>query len=501
MAATHALLLARTVAATRSRSSTVARAARSFSALPAAAPAAAGGVSDEAFGALKATLLEFMHERIYPNEVEFLKQCHAQGAGTSEWTHPPLIIDLMREAKAAGLWNLFLPADTAALVGGKYGGGLTNLQYADLCEIMGTSVHAEFAAQATNCTSPDTGNMETIARFGSEAQKRRWLDPLLAGEIRSCFAMTEPDVASSDATNVSVDIRGDGDDYVVNGRKWWITGAGSLHCKVMILMGKTDVDALPHAQQSMLLVPMDAPGIRLVRPLTVFGDDDAPKGHMEMVFEDLRVPKDSVLWEPGKGFEIAQRRLGPGRIHHCMRAIGQCERALSLMCARAESRVAFGKPLAARDGVLEDVARARGDIDAARHLVREAAHLMDAKGNTDAHTRQLLSIVKALVPATLQRIADQAMQLHGAAGLCADTPLVHIFAAARILRIADGPDAVHWRKAGQMEFKQQRSSRLAPLGLYTPPRDANEPHFRYTSDAVSPAKQAELDAFEALMRE
>ena len=363
MAATH--VLARTVAATRSRSSTLARATRSFSALPAAAPAAAG-VSDEAFGALKATLLEFMHERIYPNEVEFLKQCHAQGAGTSEWTHPPLIIDLMREAKAAGLWNLFLPADTAALVGGKYGGGLTNLQYADLCEIMGTSVHAEFAAQATNCTSPDTGNMETIARFGSEAQKRRWLDPLLAGEIRSCFAMTEPDVASSDATNVSVDIRGDGDDYVVNGRKWWITGAGSLHCKVMILMGKTDVDAPPHAQQSMLLVPMDAPGIRLVRPLTVFGDDDAPKGHVEMVFEDLRVPKDSVLWEPGKGFEIAQRRLGPGRIHHCMRAIGQCERALSLMCARAGSRVAFGKPLAARDGVLEDVARARGDIDAAR---------------------------------------------------------------------------------------------------------------------------------------
>ncbi|KAH8074731.1 very-long-chain-acyl-CoA dehydrogenase [Aureococcus anophagefferens] len=453
------------------------RAARSFSALPAAAPAAAGGVSDEAFGALKATLLEFMHERIYPNEVEFLKQCHAQGKGTSEWTHPPLIVDLMREAKAAGLWNLFLPADTAALVGGKYGGGLTNLQYADLCEIMGTSVHAEFAAQATNCTSPDTGNMETIARFGSEAQKRRWLDPLLAGEIRSCFAMTEPDVASFDATNVSVDIRGDGDDYVVNGRKWWITGAGSLHCKVMILMGKTDVDAPPHAQQSMLLVPMDAPGIRLVRPLTVFGDDDAPKGHMEMVFEDLRVPKDSVLWEPGKGFEIAQRRLGPGRIHHCMRAIGQCERALSLMTSRAR------------------------DIDAARHLVREAAHLMDAKGNTDAHTRQLLSIVKALVPATLQRIADQAMQLHGAAGLCADTPLVHIFAAARILRIADGPDAVHWRKAGQMEFKQQRSSRLAPLGLYTPPRDANEPHFRYTTDAVSPAKQAELDAFEALMRE
>ncbi|KAH8097543.1 very-long-chain-acyl-CoA dehydrogenase [Aureococcus anophagefferens] len=396
-----------------------------------------------------------MHERIYPNEVEFLKQCHAQGKGTSEWTHPPLIIDLMREAKAAGLWNLFLPADTAALVGGKYGGGLTNLQYADLCEIMGTSVHAEFAAQATNCTSPDTGNMETIARFfGSEEQKRRWLDPLLAGEIRSCFAMTEPDVASSDATNVSVDIRGDGDDYVVNGRKWWITGAGSLHCKVMILMGKTDVDAPPHAQQSMLLVPMDAPGIRLVRPLTVFGDDDAPQ-----------------------------------RPHGDVRA-----RALAHV---RESRAAASR--SPRDGVLEDVARAR-DIDAARHLVREAAHLMDAKGNTDAHTPAPLHR-QGVVPATLQRIADQAMQLHGAAGLCADTPLVHIFAAARILRIADGPDAVHWRKAGQMEFKQQRFSRLAPLGLYTPPRDANEPHFRYTTDAVSPAKQAELDAFEALMRE
>ena len=458
------------------------------------------GASSEAFGSLKRELEAFMEERIYPNEVAFLAACEAQGHGTSEWTHPPLIVELMREAKARGLWNLFLPADSAALAGGRYGAGLSNLQYADLCEIMGTSIHAEFAAQATNCTSPDTGNMETLARFGSEAQQREWLDPLLDGRIRSCFAMTEPDVASSDATNVSVDIRSVGDDYVINGRKWWITGAGSLHCKIMILMGKTDPEnPNVHAQQSMVLVPMDTPGIRLVRPLRVFGEDDAPKGHMEIVFEDVVVPKANVLWAPGKGFEIAQRRLGPGRIHHCMRAIGQAERALSLMCARAQSRVAFGKPLAQRDTVLEDVARARADIDAARHLVRDAARLMDARGNTDPKTRQLLSIVKALVPATLQRIADQAIQLHGGAGVCDDTPLVHIFGAARVLRIADGPDAVHWRKAGQMEFKNQRSSKLAALGLYTPPRDASGPHFRRTDAPVSPAKAAEVAAFEAMM--
>jgi len=458
---------------------------------------ASSGVTPEAFAALKGDLLEFMHERIYPNEAEFARQCHATAG--NEWTHPPLIVDLMREAKGRKLWNLFLPTDSAAAAGGEYGAGLTNLQYADLCEIMGTSVHAEFAAQATNCTSPDTGNMETIARFGSAEQKKRYLEPLLEGTMRSCFAMTEPDVASSDATNIAVDIREDGDDYVVNGRKWWCTGAGSLHCKVMVLMGKTDASAPLHAQQSMLLVPMETPGIRLVRPMEVFGDNDAPKGHMELVFEDARVPKSCVLWEPGKGFEIAQRRLGPGRIHHCMRAIGSAERALSLMCARAESRVAFGKPLSARDTVLEDVARARCDVDAARHLVREAASLMDTVGNADPATRQRLSIVKALVPATLQRIADAAIQLHGAGGLCQDTPLAHIWAGARMLRIADGPDAVHWRKAGQAEMKLQAKSRLRDLGYYTPKRDATEPTFRRTDDPLSPEGAARLASIEAAL--
>ena len=463
--------------------------------------ASAAGMGKEEYAALKQRLIDFMHSEIYPNEAEFARQCHA-ASQTNEWTHPPLLVDLMRKAKREGLWNLFLPVDSASLVEGRYGAGLTNLQYADLCEIMGTGVHAEMAAQATNCTSPDTGNMETIARFGTAAQKAEWLVPLLDGKIRSCFAMTEPDVASSDATNVSIDIRKDGDEYVINGRKWWCTGAGSLHTQIMILMGKTDPHHESiHKQQSMLLVPMGTPGIRLVRPLTVFGDDDAPKGHMEIEFQDCRVPQSSILWGEGRGFEIAQRRLGPGRIHHCMRAIGQAERALALMCARAESRVAFGKPLAKRDGFLDAVAKCRADIDSMRHLVRHAAHLMDTKGNTDHYTRQTLSIVKALVPMTVQTIADQAMQVHGAAGLCADTPLATIFASARLLRLADGPDEVHWRKAGQLELAYQRESRLRGLGLYTPARDASEPTFRYTTDPLSSESHAMLTQFEELMSE
>ena len=311
-------------------------------------------VSDDEFQKIKDELTSFMHDRIYPNEQLFLKQSHeSRGTNGKEWTHPPLIIDLMQEAKQRGLWNLFLPADSAQLApkGTHLGRGLTNLQYADLCELMGTSVHFEFAATACNCASPDTGNMETIARFGNEQQKEQWLSPLLDGSIRSCFAMTEPDVASSDATNISIDIRDDGDDFVVNGRKWWCTGAGSLHCKVMILMGKTDPEAKAFAQQSMLLVDLaSTDGIELVRPLTVFGDDDAPKGHFELSFTDVRIPKSNVLWQRGKGFEIAQRRLGPGRIHHCMRCIGQMERALATMAQRAMKRVAFGKPLARLGG-------------------------------------------------------------------------------------------------------------------------------------------------------
>lgn len=460
-------------------------------------------VSDDEFQTIKDELTSFMHERVYPNEQVFLEQSKASiGKDGKEWTHPPLQVELMVEAKRRGLWNLFLPADSAKLAPSNathLGRGLTNLQYADLCETMGTSVHFEFAASACNCASPDTGNMETIARFGTEDQKAQWLAPLLDGVIRSCFAMTEPAVASSDATNISIDIKDDGSDFVVNGRKWWTTGAGSLHCKVMILMGKTDPEAKAFGQQSMLLVDMaNTPGIELVRPLTVFGDDDAPKGHFEVSFTDVRVPKTSVLWERGRGFEIAQRRLGPGRIHHCMRCIGQMERALSAMAQRAMSRVAFGKPLAARDSVLEDVAKCRAEIDGCRHLVREAASLMDRKGNTDLETRQRLSLVKALVPATLQSIADRAMQLHGGAGVSNDTPLTHIWATGRGLRLADGPDAVHWRKAGQLEFERQRANPLAPYGSYAPPRDL--PPFRGTTDPLSAEAAAFLGEFEELMR-
>ena len=286
---------------------------------------------------------------------------------------------------------------------------------------------------------------------------------------------------------------------MVNGRKWWCTGAGSLHCKVMILMGKTDPEAKAFAQQSMLLVDLaSTDGIELVRPLTVFGDDDAPKGHFELSFTDVRIPKSNVLWQRGKGFEIAQRRLGPGRIHHCMRCIGQMERALSTMAQRAMKRVAFGKPLAARDSVLEDVARIRCEIDGCRHLVREAASLMDRKGNTDLETRQRLSLVKALVPHTLQSIADRAMQLHGGAGVSGDTPLTTIWATGRGLRLADGPDAVHWGKAGQLEFERQRSSPLAPYGSYAPSRDA--PSFRSTTDPLSEEAASFLVEFEALMK-
>ena len=488
-------LLLTTTRLARTRLAHAARRRRGFAAVTQTVP-------DEEFQKIKDELTSFMHDRIYPNEQLFLKQSHeSRGRDGREWTHPSLIVDLMQEAKQRGLWNLFLPADSAKLApsGSHLGRGLTNLQYADLCELMGTSVHFEFAATACNCASPDTGNMETIARFGSEEQKEQWLAPLLDGSIRSCFAMTEPDVASSDATNISIDIKDDGDDFVVNGRKWWCTGAGSLHCKVMILMGKTDPDAKAFAQQSMLLVDLaSTEGIELVRPLTVFGDDDAPKGHFELAFNDVRIPKSNVLWQRGKGFEIAQRRLGPGRIHHCMRCIGQMERALATMAQRAMKRVAFGKPLAARDSVLEDVARIRAEIDGCRHLVREAASLMDLKGNTDLETRQRLSLVKALVPHTLQSIADRAMQLHGGAGVSGDTPLTTIWATGRGLRLADGPDAVHWRKAGQLEFERQRSSPLAPYGSYAPSRDA--PSFRSTTDPLSEEAASFLVEFEALMK-
>eukprot|EP00442_Polarella_glacialis_P047194 CAMPEP_0115119040 /NCGR_PEP_ID=MMETSP0227-20121206/44854_1 /TAXON_ID=89957 /ORGANISM="Polarella glacialis, Strain CCMP 1383" /LENGTH=372 /DNA_ID=CAMNT_0002520433 /DNA_START=73 /DNA_END=1188 /DNA_ORIENTATION=- len=368
----------------------------------------------EQFETLKATLWDFMKSEIYPNEILFFQQVHKiRELGPSHWRQPPIIVQLREKAKARGLWNLFLPVDSAKLAG-RSGGGLTNLQYADCCEIMGTSNHAEFAAEACNCSSPDTGNMEVLARFGTDEQKKMWLEPLLDAKIRSAYAMTEPEVASSDATNIRTSITRDGDHYVINGRKHWITGAGNLDCKIMILMGRTGGKEAPtYTQQSQILVPMQTPGITLVRPMETFGDDDCPKGHMEILFEDVRVPVTNILWGEGRGFEIAQLRLGPGRIHHCMRMIGQAERALSLMCRRSMSRRAFGQQLSEMGSIIQQIAETRAEIDQARLLVREAADRMDHLGNRDHYTRKILSLVKAVVPGMAQKVIDRAMQIHG----------------------------------------------------------------------------------------
>jgi alkylation response protein AidB-like acyl-CoA dehydrogenase len=420
-----------------------------------------------AFEKLKETLWDFMKTDIYPNELLFFEQIEEiRQKGPKHWKQPPIIVKNRERAKSLGLFNLFLPVDTAEIAGYK-GGGLTNLQYADCCEIMGTANHAEFAAECCNCASPDTGNMEIIARFGTEEQKARWLKPLLEAEIRSCYAMTEPDVASSDATNISIGIQRQGDNYVINGRKHWITGAGNVDCKIMILMGKTDPQAKGYTQQSQILVPMDTPGITLVRPMMVFTDDDCPKGHMEILFEDVTVPVSNVLWGEGKGFAIAQLRLGPGRIHHCMRMIGQAERALSLMCRRADSRKAFGDALSSMGSFIQQAAQSRAEIDQARLLVREAADRMDKLGNTDKYTRKLLSLVKAVVPGMTQNVVDRAMQVMGGVGVSQDSFLPVAFAGARSLRWADGPDEVHWRTAGKQEISYQRhDSDLYKLGLY-----------------------------------
>ena len=402
----------------------------------------------------------------------------------------------LAQAKAQGLWNLFLPVDSAAVAGvdqSVVGGGLTNRQYAEICEIMGTSCHAEFAAMACNCTSPDTGNMEVLARYANAEQRRRWLLPLLEGRIRSCFAMTEPSVASSDATNIGISIARDEarGEYVINGSKWWCTGAGSLHCKIMILMGKTRTDGPIHKQQSQLLVPMDTPGITLLRPMLALGEDDAPKGHMEILFENVRVPLENVLLGEGRGFEISQGRLGPGRIHHCMRSLGQAERALSLMCRRVGEREAFGKKLARFDTILQDIAKSRCEIETCRLLVYKAAELMDTNGNKDPRTRQMLSMVKAHIPVTVQGLVDRCIQAHGAMGLSQDTPLFAAFAGARGLRLADGPDEVHLRTAASIELRMQQNSRLFAIGHY--PVDRTK-IFRRTTDPVSPHAQRVLDA-------
>ncbi|MFG1700475.1 acyl-CoA dehydrogenase family protein [Nonomuraea sp. NPDC049309] len=387
---------------------------------------------------LRERLLRFMDDCVYPAEPAFEEQ-----AKTSGWSPPPLIEDLKDEAKKRGLWNLFLP--------GEYGAGLTNLQYAPLAEIMGRS--PAIAPVATNCAAPDTGNMEVLAMFGSEWQRKEWLRPLLDGEIRSAFAMTEPDVASSDATNIATSIVRDGDEYVINGRKWFISGAMNPNCKIFIVMGQTNPDAPKHRRQSMILVPRDTPGVHVERGMHVFGYTDADHGgHAEIVFEDVRVPAANLIGEEGGGFAIAQARLGPGRIHHCMRLIGIAERALEMMCRRALSRTTFGKPVA-QQGVVQDwIAESRVKIEQLRLLVLKTAWLMDTVGNQGAHTE--IQAIKISTPITVEQILDKAVQVHGAGGVSQDFPLAALWAHARTLRLADGPDEVHKRSLAYRELKR-----------------------------------------------
>ncbi|HUR33961.1 MAG TPA: acyl-CoA dehydrogenase family protein [Vicinamibacterales bacterium] len=392
--------------------------------------------------ALARRLEAFMAEHLYPNETTL----HQQVADGDRWGTVPLLEALKAKAREAGLWNLFMPGS-----GG--GAGLTNLEYAPLCEIMGRSL--PFAPEVFNCSAPDTGNMEVLHRYGTEAQKREWLDPLLAGTIRSCFAMTEPEVASSDATNISARIVKDGDGYVLNGRKWYISGAGDPRCRLAIFMGKSDPAAARHLQQSMVLVPMDTPGVTIRRMMPVFGYDDAPHGHAEMTFEDVRVPSSNMLLGEGRGFEIAQGRLGPGRVHHCMRLIGLAERALELMCRRVTSRVAFGRTLSEQGTIRADIAESRMDLDQARLLTLQAASMMDRAGNKAA--RREIAMIKVVVPRAALRVIDRAIQAHGAAGVSGDFPLAAAWAHARSIRLADGPDEVHRESIAKLELAKHPS--------------------------------------------
>jgi acyl-CoA dehydrogenase len=386
-------------------------------------------------------LAAFMDEHVYPNEGTF----HRQIETGDRWQPTEIVEHLKVKARAAGLWNLFLPDSD-------YGAGLTNMEYAPLCEVMGRA--SPFAAEVFNCSAPDTGNMEVLVRYGTPEQKSRWLEPLLAGKIRSCFAMTEPDVASSDATNIQASIVRDGGDYVINGRKWWTSGAGDPRCKIAIFMGKTDPSAERHKQQSMILVPMDAPGVTILRMLPVFGFDDAPHGHGELTFEDVRVPAANMLLGEGRGFEIAQGRLGPGRIHHCMRLIGTAERALEKMCARVKARVAFGRPIVEQGTIRADIANSRMEIEQARLLTMKAAYLMDTVGNKAA--RAEIAMIKVVVPNMALRVLDRAIQAHGAAGVCDDFGLSQAWAHTRTIRLADGPDEVHREAIARLELKKGR---------------------------------------------
>jgi acyl-CoA dehydrogenase len=392
--------------------------------------------------ALRAAVDGFMKQHVFPNERRFLDEIAENTRRGQRWTPLTLIEELKPKARAAGLWNLFLPESS-------HGAGLTNQEYAPLAEMMG---RVPWASEVFNCSAPDTGNMETIERYGSAEQKERWLEPLLAGEIRSAFAMTEPEVASSDATNIMTRIRRDGADYVVDGHKWWTSGAGDPRCKIYIVMGKTDPDAPRHAQQSMLLVPADTPGVRVIRPLNVFGYDDAPHGHCEIRFESVRVPVTNMLLGEGRGFEIAQGRLGPGRIHHCMRSIGVAERALELMCRRLDSRVAFGGPISRQSVWHERIADARCLIDQARLLTLKAAWKMDKVGNKAA--RGEIAMIKVVAPTIAGQVLDWAIQAHGGAGVCDDFPLAYAYAAVRTLRLADGPDEVHRNAIAKLEISK-----------------------------------------------
>jgi len=387
---------------------------------------------------LQQRLRTFMDEHVYPNEATFRLQIETG----DRWQPTAIVEELKAKARAAGLWNLFLPESES-------GAGLTNVEYAPLCEVMGRSA---MAPEVFNCSAPDTGNMEVLVRYGTPEQKAKWLEPLLAGKIRSCFAMTEPAVASSDATNISARIDRDGDHYVLNGRKWWISGAGDPRCRIAIFMGKTDPSAERHKQQSMILVPMDTPGITIRRMLPVFGYDDAPHGHAEIDFEGVRVPASNMLLGEGRGFEIAQGRLGPGRIHHCMRSIGVAERALEAMCRRVRARVAFGKPIAEQGTIRADIAESRMEIEQARLLTMKAALMMDTVGNKAA--RGELAMVKVIVPRMTQRVLDRAIQAHGGAGVSDDFPLAAAWAHTRTLRLADGPDEVHREAIARLELKK-----------------------------------------------